>query len=121
MKKDNLPSKNNINITEPIEWRRFKKYEKNFGIYRKYLGKNIVSNIPRMTPDRNIYGISYAKNSLELKLDLKDVESQRDIGSNETVTSGFSMLNFSAVKTFTFGGKDMIEDLIKALKEVMKF
>ena len=63
------------------------------------------SNIPRMTPDRNIYGISYAKNSLELKLDLKDVESQRDIGSNETVTSGFSMLNFSAVKTFTFGQK----------------
>ena len=63
------------------------------------------SNIPRMTPDRNIYGISYAKNSLELKLDLKDVDSQRDIGSNETVTSGFSMLNFSAVKTYTFGQK----------------
>ncbi len=63
------------------------------------------SNIPRMTPDRNIYGISYAKNSLELKLDLKDVESQRDIGSNETVTSGFNMLNFNAVKTFTFGKK----------------
>ena len=63
------------------------------------------SNIPRMTPDRNIYGISYAKNSLELKLDLKDVGSQRDLGTNETVTSGFSMLNFNAVKTFTFGKK----------------
>ena len=63
------------------------------------------SNIPRMTPDRNIYAISYAKNSLELKLDLKDVGSQRDIGTNETVTSGFNMLNFSAVKTFTFGKK----------------
>lgn len=63
------------------------------------------SNIPRMTPDRNIYGISYAKNSLELKLDLKDVESQMDTGTNETVTSGFSMLNFNAVKTFTFGQK----------------
>ena len=63
------------------------------------------SNIPRMTPDRNIYAISYAKNSLELKLDLKDVGSQRDIGTNETVTSGFNMLNFNAVKTFTFGKK----------------
>ena len=63
------------------------------------------SNIPRMTPDRNIYGISYAQNGLELKLDLKDVGSQRDLGTNETVTSGFSMLNFNAVKTFTFGKK----------------
>ena len=63
------------------------------------------SNIPRMTPDRNIYGISYAQNGLELKLDLKDVGSQRDLGSNETVTSGFNMLNFNAVKTFTFGKK----------------
>ena len=63
------------------------------------------SNIPRMTPDRNIYAISYAKNSLELKLDLKDVGSQRDIGTNETVTSGFNMLNLNAVKTFTFGKK----------------
>jgi iron complex outermembrane receptor protein len=63
------------------------------------------SNIPRMTPDRNIYAISYAKNSLELKLDLKDVGSQRDIGANETVTNGFNMLNFNAVKTFTFGKK----------------
>ena len=63
------------------------------------------SNIPRMTPDRNIYAISYAQNSLELKLDLKDVGSQRDIGTNETVTSGFNMLNFNAVKTFTFGKK----------------
>ena len=63
------------------------------------------SNIPRMTPDRNIYGISYAQNGLELKLDLKDVGSQRDLGTNETVTSGFNMLNFNAVKTFTFGKK----------------
>ena len=63
------------------------------------------SNIPRMTPDRNIYAVSYAKNSLELKLDLKDVGSQRDIGTNETVTNGFNMLNFNAVKTFTFGKK----------------
>jgi iron complex outermembrane receptor protein len=63
------------------------------------------SNIPRMTPDRNIYGISYSENDLELKLNLKDVESQRDIGTNETVTSGFNMLNFNAVKTFTFGKK----------------
>jgi iron complex outermembrane receptor protein len=63
------------------------------------------SNIPRMTPDRNIYAISYAKNSLELKLDLKDVGSQRDIGTNEMVTSGFNMLNLNAVKTFTFGKK----------------
>ncbi len=63
------------------------------------------SNIPRMTPDRNIYGISYATNDFELNLDLKDVESQTDIGTNETVTSAFTMLDFNAVKTFDIGGQ----------------
>ena len=64
------------------------------------------SNIPRMTPDRKyLWDFLFGQNGLELKLDLKDVGSQRDLGTNETVTSGFSMLNFNAVKTFTFGKK----------------
>ena len=58
-----------------------------------------------MTPSRNIYGVSYSENDLELKLDLKDVDTQHDIGMNETETSGFTMLNFNAVKTFNIGGQ----------------
>ena len=66
---------------------------------------NDNGNIPRMTPSRNIYGVSYSENDLELKLDLKDVGTQRDIGINETETGGFTMLNFNAVKTFNVGGQ----------------
>jgi len=66
---------------------------------------NDNSNISRMTPSRNIYGVSYSENDLELKLDLKDVDTQHDIGMNETETSGFTMLNFNAVKTFNIGGQ----------------
>ncbi|MBT4212232.1 MAG: TonB-dependent receptor [Porticoccaceae bacterium] len=62
-------------------------------------------NIPRITPSRNIYSIAYSEDNLELKLDLKDVQNQDDIGINETITSGFSMLDFNAVKTFSFGKK----------------
>ena len=60
------------------------------------------NNIPRMIPARNIYSISYSENDLELKLDLKDVEKQEDIGLNETSTSGYQMLDFKLMKTFNF-------------------
>lgn len=63
------------------------------------------SNVSRMMPARNIYTVSYAQDSLELSLKLKDVESQRDIGTNETVTDGFKMLDLSATKTFTIGNE----------------
>jgi iron complex outermembrane receptor protein len=33
------------------------------------------------------------------------VESQHDIGTNETVTDGFTMLDFSATKTFAVGNE----------------
>jgi iron complex outermembrane receptor protein len=58
-----------------------------------------------MLPVRNIYAASYAQDSLALSLKLKDVESQRDIGTNETVTDGFKMLDLSATKTFTIGNE----------------
>ena len=53
----------------------------------------------------NSYETSYAANDCELKLELKDVESQTDIGTNEAVTSAFTMLDFNAVKTFDIGGQ----------------
>ena len=58
------------------------------------------SNIPRMVPDRNIYSVSYSYDDLFRGLKLKDVEEQDEIGINETVTSGFQMLNLNISKTF---------------------
>jgi len=42
MKNNNLPSKKNTNMSSPFKWKSFKNRPKNYGEYRKYLGKKIV-------------------------------------------------------------------------------
>ena len=57
-------------------------------------------NIPRITPARNLYSISYSAEDLRLNLTLKDVEAQKEIGDGETLTEGFQMLNFVVGKNY---------------------
>jgi iron complex outermembrane receptor protein len=55
---------------------------------------NDGSNIPRMTPERNIYSLLYSKDQgTQFSLILKDVQGQNDLSVNETVTKGFKMLD----------------------------
>ena len=60
------------------------------------------NKIPRMVPSRNIYSISYFESDIEIKLDLKVVEKQEDVGVNETSTGGYKMLDFKLRKTINF-------------------
>ena len=57
-------------------------------------------NIPRIVPARNLYNLSYVGGDLSLKLTLKDVEAQKDIGDGETATDGYKMLNLLAMRNF---------------------
>ena len=127
MKKDNLPSKNNINITEPIEWRRFKKYEKNFGIYRKYLGKNIVilnhTNTAFILNENGTINFKKQINFDDLKLDLKDhgfIMTDKDfasiLNSREIKRIDSLKIFFNQIESNKWDGNDRIEDLIKAAK-----
>ena len=127
MKKDNLPSKNNINITEPIEWRRFRKYEKNFGIYRKYLGKNIVilnhTNTAFILNENGTINFKKQINFDDLKLDLKDhgfIMTDKDfasiLNSREIKRIDSLKIFFNQIESNKWDGKDRIEDLIKAAK-----
>ena len=127
MKKDNLPSKNNINITEPIEWRRFRKYEKNFGIYRKYLGKNIVilnhTNTAFILNENGTINFKKQINFDDLKLDLKDhgfIMTDKDfasiLNSREIKRIDSLKIFFNQIESNNWDGKDRIEDLIKAAK-----
>ena len=50
-------------------------------------------NIPRLNPARNIIKIKYFQDNMSFGLNFKDVEKQNDIGTNETITSGYQMLN----------------------------
>lgn len=56
-------------------------------------------NIPRMTPERNLYKVNYVEDGLTFTLILKDVSAQNDPAENETATGGFQMLNLNLSKT----------------------
>lgn len=60
------------------------------------------NKIPRMVPARNIYSISYFESDFEIKLDLKDVEKQEDVGLNETPTGGYRMLDLKLSRAINF-------------------
>lgn len=56
-------------------------------------------NIPRMTPERNLYKVNYVEDGLTFTLILKDVSARNDPAENETATGGFQMLNLNLSKT----------------------
>ena len=66
------------------------------------------TNIPRINPARNIYTIAYSEEDLNLKLSLKDVDEQKDVGINETATGGYQMLDLKLAKTFNVGAESEI-------------
>jgi predicted P-loop ATPase len=127
MKKDNLPSKINTNITESFEWRRFEKYEKNFGVYRKYLGKNIVilnhTETAFILDENGTINFKKQINFDDLKLDLKDhgfMMTDKDFSSilNSRAIKRIDSLKifFNQIESNKWDGKDRIEDLVKAAK-----
>ena len=56
-------------------------------------------NIPRMTPQRDIYKVVYVEQTLKFVLSLKDVSAQNNTAENETASDGFQMLNLNLSKT----------------------
>ena len=57
-------------------------------------------NVPRINPARNVYSLLYSEKDVVFKLNLKDVETQNDVGEGETATSGYQMLDLRLTKTF---------------------
>ena len=51
------------------------------------------TNIPRMTPERNIFSVNYSQDDINFNMVLKDIKQQNDLGLNESVTKGFQMLD----------------------------
>ena len=93
-------------------------FGKTFGFYQGELlvsfGLDSVSakfsdgiNIPRIAPARSIYRLTYTEDDLKVLLSYKDVDSQDDIGLDETITLGYEMLNMRITKTFAMGDGDL--------------
>ena len=51
--------------------------------------------IPRMTPARNFFDVSYSNDDLKTTFSLKDVEEQTKLALNETATEGYQMVDFT--------------------------
>ena len=66
-------------------------------------------NVPRINPTRNVYSLSYAQDGLVFKTQLKDVDTQNDVGEGETATSGYQMLDARLTKTFDMNGKSKLK------------
>tara|TARA_E500000081_G_C6048320_1_gene312426 strand:+ start:5 stop:928 length:924 start_codon:yes stop_codon:yes gene_type:complete len=63
------------------------------------------SNIPRMTPARVIYALSYEEDNLSVDMSLTNVKQQNDIGGvGDTVTAGFELLDLSIGRTIPVDG-----------------
>ena len=77
------------------------------------LGKDSVdgkfsdgSNIPRITPSRDIYSFIYTQDDLTFDLSLKDVKSQHDVAAGESTTDGFDMVDLMVSKSFNLYSED---------------
>ena len=66
-------------------------------------------NVPRINPARNVYSLLYSEKDVVFKLNLKDVETQNDVGEGETATSGYQMLDARLTKTFDMNGKSKLK------------
>ena len=66
------------------------------------------SNIPRMTPERNLYKVVYVEDTLKFLLSLKDVSAQNDAAENETASDGFQMLNLNLSKTIEYSSGNFL-------------
>ena len=65
-------------------------------------------NIPRMTPERDLYKVVYAEETLKFVLSLKDVSAQNDTAENETASAGYQMLNLNLSKTLEYSSGNIL-------------
>ena len=62
-------------------------------------------NVPRMTPARNLYKVSYAEDSFNASISLQDVSGQDNVATDEETTEGYQMLDLNLSKTIKVGAK----------------
>jgi iron complex outermembrane receptor protein len=93
-----------------------KSFDMDSGILNLSFGRDVVNAkfsdghyVPRINPSRNVYAMSYERNNLVFKLNLKDVDKQRDIGEGESITDAYRMLDARLTRTFDFSGKSKLK------------
>ena len=77
------------------------------------IGKDFVdgiftdgTNIPRITPSRNIYSFTYSQNDMSIDLSVKDVKRQTDVAAGESQTAGFELIDLLVSKSFSLNSEN---------------
>ena len=93
-----------------------KSFDMDSGVLNLSFGRDVVNAkfsdghyVPRINPSRNVYAMSYERNNLVFKLNLKDVDKQRDIGEGESITDAYRMLDARLTRTFDLSGKGKLK------------
>ena len=63
-------------------------------------------NVPRITPVKNIYSFAYSQQDITYDIKIKDIQKEDDLGLGETVTNGFTMVDFDITRSISIGNDE---------------
>ena len=69
-------------------------------------------NVPRITPIKNVYSIAFIQDDVVYDFKIKDIQREDDVFFKETMTEGFTMVDFDITRTIPIADE---EELIIAV------
>ena len=69
-------------------------------------------NVPRITPIKNVYSIAFIQDDVVYDFKIKDIQREDDVYFKETMTEGFTMVDFDITRTISIADE---EELIVAV------
>ncbi len=63
-------------------------------------------NVPRITPVKNIYRLAISQENVTYDFKISDVQREDDLGFGETVTKGFTMVDFDLRRSISIGNEE---------------
>ena len=68
--------------------------------------------MPRITPIKNVYSIAFIQDDVVYDFKIKDIQREDDVFFKETMTEGFTMVDFDITRTISIADE---EELIVAV------
>jgi len=78
--------------------------------------------IPRLVPSRNLIELSYQANTFNIDLQVKSVDKQTNVATNETETDGYNLIDLYIDNTWSFGQTQLLGSFFikNALNEIVR-
>ena len=63
-------------------------------------------NVPRITPIKNIYNVVFEQENVFYDIKIRDVQKEDDLGFGETITNGYTMVDFDIARSISIGNDE---------------